>query len=285
MKPEWKRVTKKHPCPICGKPDWCCYTADGRVVLCMRTPNDHPSRGDAGGWVYKQDRASCAVAPSTLYAERDDEHIPKNSVDSLLAEWQKNTTGIGLSAFARDLGVTRASLERLGCVWCAGQSCWAFPMRNAKGEPIGIRLRSRTRKYSVCGSRTGLFFDPGAKASRVAWLTEGPTDTAAVLSIAPNALVVGRSDLLSAWKTLRAALSRLGVEEANICVDNELEKVGRRDNPGRAGSMRLAEALGIPCRFISVPGFKDIREYVRDGGKMDFLKRLASGQKKAAVVQ
>lgn len=278
MNSEWKRVTKKHPCTICGKPDWCCYTADGRVVLCMRTPNDHPSRGEAGGWVYRTDtKPVCAVRPSTIYGE--DEHIPRNSVDALLSEWKKNTTGMSLATFARDLGVTRASLERIGCVWCAGQSCWAFPMRNAKGDPIGIRLRSTSRKFSVSGSRSGLFFDPGAKTTRVAWLTEGPTDTAAVLSIAPSALVVGRSDLLSAWKPLRSALSRLGVEAVNICVDMEMEKPGRTDSPGRDGSVRLAKALGLPARFVSVPGFKDIRDFVRQGGRMESLRRILAKQK------
>lgn len=30
------RVSKNHPCPICGKPDWCSYTEDGSLALCMR---------------------------------------------------------------------------------------------------------------------------------------------------------------------------------------------------------------------------------------------------------
>src|SRR3712207_5979213 len=31
-----RRVTKKSPCPICGKPDWCTVTQDGGLALCMR---------------------------------------------------------------------------------------------------------------------------------------------------------------------------------------------------------------------------------------------------------
>jgi hypothetical protein len=30
------RVSKKNPCQICGKPDYCTYTKDGNLALCMR---------------------------------------------------------------------------------------------------------------------------------------------------------------------------------------------------------------------------------------------------------
>jgi len=280
VKSDWKRVTKAHPCPICGKPDWCCYTKDERVVLCMRKQNDHPSRGDAGGWVYRlgDETGVCKTRPSTIYEE--DRHIPKKSVDALLSEWGRDTIGLSLATFAKELGVTRASLERLGCVWCAGQSCWAFPMRDAAGNPIGIRLRNAVRKYSVTGSRTGLFFDPGTRRRNpdMAWLTEGPTDTAALLSLHPYSLVVGRSDLLSAWKTLRAALEARNVQMVNICVDDETELKGRTDAPGRAGSLRLAKSLGLPCRFVHVPGCKDIRDFVKQGGSAKELNAILSYQ-------
>lgn len=32
------RVTPKHRCPICGKPNWCTYTTDGALAFCMRQP-------------------------------------------------------------------------------------------------------------------------------------------------------------------------------------------------------------------------------------------------------
>lgn len=35
-------------CPICGKPDWCMVSEDGKLVLCQRIQNDHPNR--KGGW-------------------------------------------------------------------------------------------------------------------------------------------------------------------------------------------------------------------------------------------
>ena len=279
---KWLRVTKAHRCPVCGKPDWCCYTEDGGMVMCMRVESDHPCKGDNGGWIHRTKTGGvCRVTPSRIYAEEEKKHIPERSAEFLLAEWKKNTVGLMLSHFATELGVTRKSLERLGCVWNAGQACWAFPMLDETGKVCGIRLRSRTRKYSVAHSRTGLFFDPGTgtvrKASGCAWLTEGPTDTAALMSIG-NETVIGRSSLTSGWQMLRRVLARLGVTCVNICVDNELEYGGRADCPGWKGNRRMAKALGLPCKFVQVPGFKDIRDFVRAGGTLNELKMLLGFQ-------
>lgn len=281
-KSEWVRVTKQHRCPICGKPDWCCYTSDGSVVMCMRVESDHPCKGDNGGWIHRMKTGGvCRVTPSRIYAKPEDEHIPERSAESLIAEWKKNTINIMRDQFASELGVTRASLERLGCVWNAGQSCWAFPMRDEMGRIIGIRLRSRVRKYSVTGSRSGLFFDPGIgtrlKTSNCAWLTEGPTDTAALMSLGART-VIGRSDLTSGWKMLKRTLERLHISSVNICVDNELEYGGRADCPGWKGNMRMAKAIGLPCKFVCVPGFKDIRDYAKAGGTMKELGLLLDHQ-------
>ncbi|MBN2326834.1 MAG: DUF3854 domain-containing protein [Candidatus Omnitrophica bacterium] len=32
----WSDATKRNPCPICGKPDWCSVSADGKWVVCRR---------------------------------------------------------------------------------------------------------------------------------------------------------------------------------------------------------------------------------------------------------
>ena len=31
-----QRVSGRRPCPVCGKPDWCAFTSDGRFILCHR---------------------------------------------------------------------------------------------------------------------------------------------------------------------------------------------------------------------------------------------------------
>src|SRR5262249_28605929 len=41
----WVRVTRAHPCPICGHGDWCRISADGALAGCMRT-----SEGSFRSW-------------------------------------------------------------------------------------------------------------------------------------------------------------------------------------------------------------------------------------------
>ena len=41
----------------------------------------------------------------------------------------------------------------------------------------------------------------------------------------------------------------------------------------------MAKALGLPCKFVQVPGCKDIRDYVKGGGTLKELGFLLSYQK------
>lgn len=88
----------------------------------MRGPNNHPCRGDSGGWIYRQDGTVCKVLPSDIYEEPDN-HMKPQSVEAVLAEWKKNTITLVLTAFARDLGVSREFLEHLGCACNCGRAC------------------------------------------------------------------------------------------------------------------------------------------------------------------
>ena len=33
----WHRVTRREPCPVCGKPDWCAWSPDRRTLKCERS--------------------------------------------------------------------------------------------------------------------------------------------------------------------------------------------------------------------------------------------------------
>ncbi len=39
-------VTRRQPCEVCGKPDWCSFTAGGARVICMRVRSDKPTRNN-----------------------------------------------------------------------------------------------------------------------------------------------------------------------------------------------------------------------------------------------
>lgn len=44
------RVTRRRPCPICQKPDWCMVSPEGTGALCMRKASERPARRGGGWW-------------------------------------------------------------------------------------------------------------------------------------------------------------------------------------------------------------------------------------------
>ncbi len=45
------RVSRQHPCPICGRADWCGVFGDGDAAICMRVSSNHRTRN--GGFYHK----------------------------------------------------------------------------------------------------------------------------------------------------------------------------------------------------------------------------------------
>lgn len=160
------------------------------------------------------------------------------------------------------LGLPVDPLLRLGVGWAAERRATSWPMRDSVSRVIGLRLRCpRTaRKWAVKGSRAGLFYDPALLSidrPRRLWVPEGPTDTAALLSIGLDAAGVPSAgcgaDLL------------IGV--ARSIRPGEIVIVADADGPGRDGAERLAEALLIvaPVRVIAPERAKDARAWIVAG--------------------
>jgi conjugative relaxase-like TrwC/TraI family protein len=47
------RATRRNPCPVCKKTDWCSLSDDGAMAICMRTPSDRETKN--GGYVHVLD--------------------------------------------------------------------------------------------------------------------------------------------------------------------------------------------------------------------------------------
>jgi len=54
------RVSRKHPCEICGKPDWCVFTRDGEISICMRVSAGAIRVNRQGGFIHRN-RSSSSV--------------------------------------------------------------------------------------------------------------------------------------------------------------------------------------------------------------------------------
>src|SRR5438477_1429818 len=108
----WTRVTRRNPCVICSKGDWCGVSEDGKYAVCMRIESDHPTRN--GGWLHnlsggneqkQSDRALRTLPPSQSI-----------NCDAMLRDWRQHQDG-QLEPFAATLGVSQDALRSLGCVW------------------------------------------------------------------------------------------------------------------------------------------------------------------------
>jgi len=190
-----------------------------------------------------------------------DDAGPDDRFGTMAEGWRRAMRPAWLRRAADLLGLPPEALARLGVGWAEPHRATAWPMSDAVGRVVGVRLRCpRTaRKWAVRGSRAGLFIPAGlACGGRWLFVTEGPTDTAALLSIDVAAVGLpsagGGADLL-------IGLVR-GVRPANVVV------VADGDGPGRAGAERIAEALLplVGVRMIEPPaGVKDCRAWVSAG--------------------
>lgn len=259
----WRRVTREAPCPICKRSDWCQF--GDFVIKCMRVESQVACA--SGGWYHKIDqRNEREVRQLARIAKR----VESRSIDArgLIERWRGDTTREQLALFASNLGVSIESLLALDACWAKPHNAWAFPMRDASGDICGIRLRSLSgNKWAVTGSRQGVFLPDTLPEDGIAYTPEGPTDTAALLTL--GLFAVGRPSVNAGLDVLRATLDRLGVRRLVVVADNdELKQLGNK--VGRPGLI-AADQVGEACRrryvvFIPISPCKDVRDFVRNGG-------------------
>jgi len=254
----WRRVSRRRPCAICGKPDWCGVSKDGSVAICMRVRSDRPTRN--GGWLHRLADLE-AKPPLREYVPRPRRRRQGRDWDAILTWWAKDTTGGRVAQLGRTLGVSAASLRRLGVRWAARCRAWAFPMADAAGRTIGIRLRADDgRKWAVRGSRNGLFRPErlGEASKAPLLICEGPTDTAALLDLGYDA--IGRPSCTGAVEMVVDVVRRLKRAEVVVVAD--------ADGPGIDGAEHLARELtlaGRRPRVIRPLAGKDARAWLAAG--------------------
>ncbi len=91
---KWIRVTKRNPCPVCGKPDWCLISRDGKAMICARIESDRPAGNKGAGWIHTLDNS---VQLPPLMPRPEVKQTPKAAPDvldtayrALLSELRQN---------------------------------------------------------------------------------------------------------------------------------------------------------------------------------------------------
>ena len=258
----WIRARKDFKCPACGRDNWCTYSPEISSWCCMRIQSPKPTKN--GGWLHRVGNKAVVVQPKR-------EEVPEIDAAALMNDWASSTPLRYIEEFANNLRVSVDSLAVVGTAWAREHRAFAFPMFNGNGQMVGIRLRNWCGdKWSVKGSREGLFI-PWTASPRTAYVCEGPTDLAALLTI--GAWGIGRPTCRGCIAHLQVTINRLRIQRVIIIGDNDIAKWEGESSPGIDGAKKLAVELQVPVASLLLPA-KDTRQFVRDGGTMALLEAM-----------
>ncbi len=264
-----QRVSKKEPCAACGRTSWCMFSETS--ALCMRAQSEHQfifKNGDVGWW-------HDSGVPRKQFKPSTKSEVLTIDAAALMATWGENTRDSWIDKMCQSIGVGFMSACQMGAAWSPEHQAWAWPMKDGDGLICGIRLRYEDgRKLAVKGSKQGLFI-PKTEACNRVFMAEGPTDTAALLSLGIYA--IGRPSASGGLLAIKQTIARLRIREVVIIADNDEDKEhnGRKFNPGYDGAKALQNHLQVPSCIIALP-CKDSREFIKDGGTRDMLEYIAA---------
>jgi len=275
----WIQANKALPCPICGRTHYCSLNPDEGIVKCTQlSDGSFTQRKDAAGMGFFHNHDfSDIVVPDTVV--REVKPIP--SWDRVI-RMSLTAPRRHLRTLSRLLGGTPANLidceigflthkqiEDLGTT-CNHYGCWTFPMKNAQGKVIGVRLRTPDGfKYALKGSRNGLFYSTLSPTQPVL-IVDGASD--AYKGHLHHLNIIGRPSsttgnelLLELFKDLRP-----------LYVDQLLDA---DDNENREHARSTANELLANLYHGSIfypPRGKDLREWLEINTSVpNRLSRLA----------
>lgn len=261
----WTRVRPGKPCPICHHTHWCSLSTDGEAAICMRV-QDGSARTielDHGTGYLHELGANNASPPPPAYTPPPPPRRTHLDYDRILARWHAATQAIELVRFAIELRVSDRAIRRLGTVYCPERRAWAFPMHDERRRVVGIRLRAANgQKFALPGSQAGAFIPTEIDSRSMLLICEGPTDTAAALTLGFPA--IGRPSCTGAAAIITELLAAGRRRDVVIVAD--------ADTPGRRGANALADRLLGICRGVKVvvaTPHKDLRAWLAAGATHD----------------
>ena len=277
------RFTKKNPCPACGHGgSWCFMHSDKKGFWCGRaqTYAGREGRKWKDGWIHSFAEGAAVASPIQSVGKSPAPPRRHRNFAKYAARWQLATSAAQLSGLASQLHVSLSSLRLLGVGWasaaalkvldtaCRHAGCWSFPMRNGRGDVVGIRLRSPDGfKYAVDSSDgSGLFIPDGLPIGCDLLAVEGPTSLAAALTLGFAA--IGRPNCRAGTDYLREFIKRVKPARLVIVGDNDKpDSHGRR--AGQESAPIVAEQLLGACPVVrsALPPaqFKDLRFWLQRG--------------------
>jgi 5S rRNA maturation endonuclease (ribonuclease M5) len=258
---DYVRVTPECPCPKCGRPDWCLIHKSGLKVICTRVKSGNP-RGKSGHLHYiKQGQV-----PPKLMLQKPEYLTPKQVQDYLDGISQARNANM-IERQAKALGLSLDSIVMMHGRYDPDKAVLVFPMFEHRKMPTGCRFRRNDgKKYSLKGGREGLFFSREFTPTRPTWITEGPTDAAALCEIGFTN-VIGRPNCSGGADIIKRLLSTHRTTPLIIISDP--------DECGVDGAKSLAQMVSNPT--IVLVGPSDIRDFATKRLKNDARASIIEG--------
>lgn len=261
MIPGYKRVSKRERCPVCHKPDWCLIATDKSSAICPRVWEGSKREMGEAGYLHiidatahemRHPREAVYIPPPEPMIDAEFlADIFERAIDSHLES---------LAALSRELQLSEAALQSFRIGWSADHGAWSFPMVDEHRKAIGIRLRKPEGfKFCVKGSRTGLFIPITFDWTPTTFITEGPTDGAAMLDIGFDG-VIGRPDCRSNVDRIVNFIQH-SPRSTNIVIVADVDKYGAE------GARVLASRLAVyrPTKVVYPLEGKDARQWKQYG--------------------
>ncbi|HBN75172.1 MAG TPA: hypothetical protein DD473_05015, partial [Planctomycetaceae bacterium] len=259
-------VNAQRRCPICGHSGWCLLAPDGKTAICPRTAEGAIKRAGDAGWFHIVDPDRVIPHPAPAFE-------PQNSVKvdfQRLSDIRRERAEPRLHDLARNLGVSVDALRCLKVGYNDFDKTFTFPERDGQGNIIGILLRYPSGpKKRIRGSKSGLSYaDAWDDGTGPVFAVEGPSDTAALMTLGCNA--IGRPSNRGGYAQLAELLSDFP-DDRNIIVlgDNDCKEDGFW--PGKEGAIQTASEVSKRLErtvYWTLPpdGVKDARAWLNEHG-------------------
>lgn len=188
---KWRRVSRSHPCPVCGHHDWCSLSADGALAKCMRVADRAwRTKKDKNGGEYYLHRLGGAVAASVPPPIPPGGTIPDRAEpDTLHAIYSALLAALPLARRHREAlqrrGLSDDDIDRrgYGTLPRQGRAALARDLREQRGDAVlrvpGIITRPGRdgRPYVTIAGATGLLVPVRDPAGHVVALLVRRDDT------------------------------------------------------------------------------------------------------------
>lgn len=251
---DFARVSERHPCLICERPDWCLIARGNPPTRAICARVESRFRWGEAGWLHRLQEDDGRSSPSM---RRFSVPVTRSNTEAsreLFVRSRANLPVDALTALAITLKVSVNALERLeagvltrGALAAHGMhlqtAANSFPMRDSSDNLIGIRLRVAGGKFAVTGSRNGLLI-PRRLPTEINRLLigEGESDVAALLDLGLES--IGRPGCQQAV--------RHSVQFVELHRPSEVVIVADNDNIGRRGAEALARQVRSVCRAVKI---------------------------------